>query len=109
MKEAKGNPREKVVAPRKDIVASMASDFKKVLGDAIAEKIDKLVIDLDGVETVDSAGIGVIVSAYNSMKKAGGSISITNVNPDTYKLFKAMRLDEHFDIGSMNQSNPFAV
>lgn len=93
---------ERVISPGTDVVASMANDFKAELQRAVGTGAERLVIDLQGVETVDSIGIWVIVSAHNAMKQAGGSIAITNVTQDIYKLFTVMRLDEHFEIHSAN-------
>ena len=62
------------------------------------EGVKKLVVDLNGVEMVDSVGIGVLVAAHNSISKNGGHMSLSNVSQDIYNLFKTMRLDQHFEV-----------
>ncbi|MBW2107454.1 MAG: STAS domain-containing protein [Deltaproteobacteria bacterium] len=89
---------EKVIKPGKDIVASMADGFRKDLLKEVGQGVKKLVIDLQGVQMVDSVGIGVLVAAYNSLSRTGGTMAVSNVCEDVYKLFKTMRLDQHFEV-----------
>lgn len=89
---------ERTIKPGKDIVASMAADFRQDLLNEVASGVKKLVVDLNGVEMVDSVGIGVLVAAYNSLSKNGGHMAVSNVSSDIYNLFKTMRLDQHFEV-----------
>jgi anti-sigma B factor antagonist len=89
---------EKVIKPGKDIVASMADGFRTDLLKAVNSGVNKLNIDLEGVEMVDSVGIGVLVAAHNSLNKAGGSMAVSNASEDICKLFRTMRLDQHFQV-----------
>jgi len=101
MNDTDERSKEKVVAPGEDIVAATATSFREALSCAVS-KVDKVVIDLGGVQVIDSKGIEVIVAAHNSMKKAGGMVAVTNVDPEIHKLFKTMRLDEHFEVQAKN-------
>jgi anti-anti-sigma factor len=98
MENAVEMSQERVVKPGKDIVASMADDFRKDLLNELAGGVKRLVLDLNGVEMVDSVGIGVLVATHNSLNKIGGHMAISNVSADIYNLFKTMRLDQHFEI-----------
>lgn len=84
--------------PGKDIVASMAEDLRKDLLKEVAAGVKTLTIDLGGVEMVDSVGIGVLVATHNSLSKSGGSMTVSNVSTDLCKLFRTMRLDQHFTV-----------
>lgn len=98
MAKAKKKAQQDVVKPEEDIVASMAEGFRDKLLKIVQGGVKELVIDLMGVEMVDSVGIGVLVATYNSVSKAGGKMSVTNVSEDICKLFKTMRLDQHFEV-----------
>ena len=89
-----------VVKPGKDIVASMAEDFKKRLMTVIKKGIDELIIDLSGVEIVDSIGLGLMIATHNSLNNQGGKLSVINASKDVIHLFKTMRLDQHFEVQS---------
>ena len=87
-----------VIKPGKDVVASMAEDFKNRLLNLIKKGITEVVIDLSGVEVVDSVGLGVIIATHNSLGKSGGKLKIINASEDIRRLFQTMRLDQHFEI-----------
>ena len=87
-----------VIKPGKDVVASMAEEFKKNLLDLIKNGIKELVIDLSGVEVVDSVGLGVMIATHNTLSKSGGKLKVINASEDICRLFQTMRLDQHFEI-----------
>ncbi|ACN13552.1 predicted anti-sigma factor antagonist RsbV (Anti-anti-sigma-B factor) [Desulforapulum autotrophicum HRM2] len=89
-----------VVRPGIDIVASMAEDFKRELFSAINDNPGDLVIDLAGVEMVDSVGIGVIIATHNTLEQAGRTLKVINVSKDVFGLFSTMRLNRRFTIES---------
>ena len=82
----------------KDIIASMADDFRKKLRKLVKDGIKDLTIDLRGVEKIDSVGLGVLIAAHNSLKDVGGKLKIKNVSGDIVDLMKTMRLDQHFEV-----------
>lgn len=87
-----------IIIPGMSIVASMAEDFKKELLAAIHTNNGKLVIDLKGVDMVDSVGLGVIIAAHNTLTQKGSTLEIINVSNDIYGLFSTMRLNRRFKI-----------
>ncbi|MEA1967938.1 MAG: STAS domain-containing protein [Thermodesulfobacteriota bacterium] len=89
-----------VIKPGIDIVASMAEDFKNELLSAIDEYEGKIVIDLAGVEMVDSVGIGVVIAAHNTLSQAGRTLKVINVVKDVFGLFSTMRLNRRFTVES---------
>ncbi len=89
---------ENVIKPVSDVVASMAGDFKQQLMNHIERDSTSLTVDLDNVKMVDSVGLGVILAAYNTLRDAGGELKVVNVSNEISSLFKAMRLDQHFEI-----------
>ena len=40
----------------------------------------QIVLDLEGVPFIDSAGLGELVSSYASVKQLGGTLKLSNVN-----------------------------
>lgn len=91
-----------IVKPGKDVVASMANEFRAELNSQIQESPSELVIDLSGVEMVDSVGIGVIIATHNSLDQKGGKLKVINIAEDIYGLFSTMRLDRHFTVVKAN-------
>ncbi len=87
-----------VIKPGQDVVASMARELREELKGLVAEGVQDMTMDLQGVEMVDSIGIGLLIAAHNSLAKSGGKLKVTNASPDIFKLLKTMRLDQHFEI-----------
>jgi len=87
-----------IISPGQNLVNSTVDRFIKELKDEIKKSPAEVIIDLSGVEKIDSVGFGVIIAAHNSMKKINGQIIVANVDDNLYKAFITMRLDSHFSI-----------
>ena len=87
-----------IVKPGQNIVVNMAEEFRNELRNLVEEGPKELVIDFEGIEMVDSVGIGVMIATYNSVMKFGGKFLVINVSKNLYGLFKTMRLDQHFKV-----------
>ena len=87
-----------IISPGQDLVTSMADQFIQELKDEIKNSPSEIIIDLSGVEKIDSVGFGVIIAAHNSMQKINGRIVVANVDENLYKAFVTMRLDSHFSV-----------
>lgn len=98
MSEIKKSENSIIVKPGKDLVASVVSEFSEELRPVIQNAPEEVVIDLDGVEMVDSLGMGVLIATHNSLLANNGLLKIINIKSDIYKAFTTMRLDHHFTI-----------
>lgn len=72
------------------------------LRDRIADLLDagqqKLIIDLAGVEFLDSTGLGVLVAGLNRAREVGGSLALVCPQERVLKLFRITGLDEVFTV-----------
>ncbi|MCA1792477.1 MAG: STAS domain-containing protein [Desulfotignum sp.] len=98
MSEVVNKGDQTIIRPGTDVVASMAETFKAELVSAIDASQGELIIDLAGVEMVDSVGIGVIISAHNTLHQSGRKLEVINVSTDVYSLFATMRLNRRFTV-----------
>ena len=64
----------------------------------VDEGVRELVVDLAGVRMVDSSGIGLLISAYNSLRKVGGRLAVIHASADLLELFRSMRMHQHFSV-----------
>ena len=69
---------------------------------AVREEIDseiinlapqKTVIDLSGIDFMDSSGLGLIMGRYKLMQKLGGELTVRNPNSRTVDMFELAGLD----------------
>jgi anti-anti-sigma factor len=87
-----------VLQPEGDLVAARLPELRARLREIAGSGVLHLTIDLAGVQMVDSAGIGLLISAHNSMKKAGGDISLIHTAGHIMDLFRTMRIHQHLSV-----------
>lgn len=86
------------IRPGQDIVATMVPQFKQEVMELLAEEPLELRLDMEGVEMMDSIGIGLLIAIHNSLRKKGASLVVFNASANIAKLFRSMRLDHHFQM-----------
>jgi anti-anti-sigma factor len=88
-----------VVRPTGDgIVAVSIPELRSKMRGMIEAGVRELVIDLTDVHMVDSSGIGLLISAHNSLSKAGGRLAIIQASAEILELFQTMRMHQHFSV-----------
>ena len=86
-----------VITPESDVIADKVPTLRNEVLNEI-KKTKKLVIDMAHVSMIDSSGIGILISAQNTLKPEGGALEVINVSEDIIRMFKIMRLDKHFSV-----------
>ncbi len=99
--------REATVYPAGDVVAALVPELRSALRDALAHGVRKMIIDFAHVEMVDSTGLGLLISAHNSINKAGGKLAVIHASREILELFRSMRIHQHFSV-SENEGEPEA-
>lgn len=79
-----------------DVLTSAA--LADELGRTPATDATRLVVDLDGVDFLDSTGLGVLVNTRKRIVGAGGRLAVAASSPRITKLFSITGLDDLFDI-----------
>lgn len=87
-----------VVAPGRDVVASMADEMRGELKQLVDDGVNNITLDLSDATMMDSIGMGLLIALHNSLKKKQGTLHVVNVNEDILGLLRTMRLDKHFEI-----------
>lgn len=87
-----------LITPAVDIVASQVQELRTTLCELIDQGTLHIVLDLQAVEIVDSAGLGTLIAAHNTLREHGGRLTVINVSHDIVRLFQLMRLDKHFTV-----------
>jgi anti-sigma B factor antagonist len=78
--------------------ASSAKDIKEKVGSLSRENRVKLVIDMGGVDFIDSSGLGSLVSSLRTVNKLGGDIKISALQDQVRAIFELTRLHRIFGI-----------
>lgn len=73
-----------------------------VLRERLVELIDggaaRVVVDLDGVDFLDSSGLGVLVGALRRLRTADGELSLVCTSEKLLKIFRITALDRVFTL-----------
>jgi anti-anti-sigma factor len=88
-----------VVRPDGDeIVAGSVPDLRLKMRGIIEDGVRELVVDLTDVRMVDSSGIGLLISAHNSLRKVGGHLAVIHASAEILELCQSMRIHQHFSV-----------
>ena len=71
-----------------------AEDFRKALQDLLDRGHARLVLDLEGVHFLDSAGLGEIVAARRRCRERGGALVLARPRGKPRDLIALTRVDE---------------
>ncbi len=90
----------------KQEILEINSDVTSSTIEALQRKVERILdagnanieFSLKGVDIIDSTGIGFIIRLQNTLNQSSGTLVLSNVNDDIYKMMKLMRLDKHFTI-----------
>jgi anti-sigma B factor antagonist len=96
-----------VINVRGEIHVQTAPRFAQRLSNAIDRGNTSIVLDLSGVEFIDSTGLSVLLTGLRQVVQAQGRMALVCANPTVLRLFEITSLDETFDIFP-NRAQAFA-
>ena len=77
--------------------------FNDEIRHALAARRFHMVIDLSGVDRIDSAGLGTLLYARAELRRAGGGLALANLRPNHMHLFLVAKLQTVFSIFANDQ------
>lgn len=89
----------KVVRLTGQIRISTQNDFKELLDRIVKENgKETVILSLDGVIYMNSAGLGIIIDTYKKFKEKKGRVVLCNLMPDIARLFEVTRINRFIEI-----------
>ena len=93
---------QETVAPGKSVIRLqgkvMISEAPDRIGAAVEELVQAgtrtVIIDLSGVTSLDSTGIGYLIAGYNRIMAAGGDMRMAGANARVLRLFQMTGVDQ---------------
>jgi len=64
-----------------------AHQFMQAVMSILDEKIDHMVMDMNGVNYVDSSGLGVFITALKRVSPSGKTVNLVGCNPRITRMF----------------------
>jgi anti-sigma B factor antagonist len=81
-----------------EIHVSTAPSFREQLTEVIENGGTALVLDLSGVEFIDSTGLSVLLNGLRLVSQRHGRLALVCTNPTVMRIFQITSLDATFDI-----------
>ncbi|MGR3616968.1 MAG: STAS domain-containing protein [Paracoccaceae bacterium] len=81
----------------KRIDAAIAIQFKEDMRSETEGGPERVILDLSGVDFIDSSGLGAIVAAMKQLGK-GRSLDLAGLTPTVDKVFRLTRMDTVFNL-----------
>jgi anti-sigma B factor antagonist len=72
--------------------------LRDAVRDALAKGSRKILLNLADISYIDSSGIGEMVSAFTSVKNAGGELKLLNLTRKVHDLLQITKLYTVFDV-----------
>lgn len=76
----------------------IAQSLKEEVAQYLTKANTKLILNLEGVEYVDSSGFGALLSILRNAKNNDSQFKICNISPEVMELVKLLQLHNVFDI-----------
>lgn len=68
----------------------------------LASSNPKILLNFENVEHLSSAALGTLITINNSVKKQGGQLRLSNIDPQIYEVFVITKLNKLFVIHDDN-------
>jgi anti-sigma B factor antagonist len=72
--------------------------LREAIHQALAAGANKILVNLEDVSTIDSSGVGELVSAYTTVTNRGGKLRLLNLPPKVADILQITQLITVFDV-----------
>jgi anti-sigma B factor antagonist len=87
-----------VIEVRGEVDLYSAPRLKELIGDLASGGRTRIAVELEGVEFMDSTGLGVLISGLKRCREAGGTLSLVSPTDPVRKVLGITGLDKVFPI-----------
>jgi len=92
------SPDEAILDVSGEVDMNTSDELREILMDAAEQDMEKVTVDLSGVDFMDSSGIATLVDGLQTMKKNGGQLVLRNLNENVRSVFEIANLTDVFTI-----------
>lgn len=80
------------------VVGPSTNQFRETIENAIQSGSTNIILNLKGVEYIDSTGLGALVLCFTKAQKAGGLLKLVSLNRRDMELLLLTKLTTIFDV-----------
>jgi len=78
--------------------AVSAPEVRPTIDEIVIAKRKIVIVDLAGLDLIDSSGVAVIVSLFKRIRAVGGEVRVVGVRDQPLAIFKLLRMDRVFSL-----------
>ena len=86
------------LSPEKPLLEENLAPLRAELDACLASGRMRVVLDLGGVQFIDSHGLEFLVDAARKLRAAGGRLKLANPNPLCSEILSATRVDREVEV-----------
>ena len=86
------------IKPVGEVDIYTSPELKNKIFQLIEEKNQDILINGEGLDYIDSTGLGVLMGIYKKLQEKSLNIKVINLKPNIYKLFDITGLNKVFNI-----------
>ncbi len=90
----------RVVQPADHIDIGNAFEFKAGLQEMLRGGVTRVIIDLEAVQYIDSAGLSALMAIVHAFQGAGGAVRLCRPQPPVMKILQLTKLDEYLPLAA---------
>lgn len=79
-------------------IGSGDSQLRDIIGETLKQGKNKILLDMKGVTTIDSSGIGELVGSYTTATNRGGKLKLLHLPPKVTDLLQVTQLITVFEV-----------
>lgn len=79
--------------------------LNELVSNEMKEGISSFTFDLSSLTSINSSGLGILISCLKKIKESKGSLEIININEKILSIFKLTKLDNVFEIKTSVSEN----
>lgn len=87
-----------ILSPEGDVDLGASPSLRTRLHEALNQQPDRLIIDLGGVEYMDSSGVATLVESLQIARRSDTTLVLANLRDRVRAVFEIARLDTVFTI-----------
>lgn len=92
-----------ILALKGRLTVGEASTVREKVNEVVAQGHINIILDLAHVDYIDSTGLGSMVICFTTVKKAGGTLKLLNLNKRNIELLLLTKLHTIFEVFSDEQ------
>ena len=78
--------------------AVSAPEIRPTIDEIVLAKRMQVIVDLAGLDLIDSSGVAVIVSLFKRIRAIGGEVRVVGIRDQPLAIFKLLRMDRVFSL-----------